>query len=91
MLTEAENNRIVVILSDEGGLIAELPGPFSYKLIPVCGTLFDLQDYLGFSIEFKKNEQNKVVEAILCAPNGIIRSYIAKKVFMEKYNEFTAG
>lgn len=52
-------------------LTAILPGQPEYTLQPYRGTEFHLKGLTGFSIEFKKDEPGKVVEAMVAQPGAV--------------------
>ena len=58
-----------VSLRGEHTLIFSTPGSPDVELIPKRGTTFDLKDQSGVSLEFKRDEAGKVVEAAL-SDNG---------------------
>jgi CubicO group peptidase (beta-lactamase class C family) len=56
---------IKISLRGENTLIASVPGQPDYKLNPKRGTTFQLADYVGVTIEFKRDATGKVAEAVL--------------------------
>jgi CubicO group peptidase (beta-lactamase class C family) len=56
---------IKISLRGENSLIASVPGQPDYKLNPKRGTTFQLADYVGVTIEFKRDAAGKVTEAVL--------------------------
>jgi hypothetical protein len=54
-----------VSLRGENSLIISVPGQPDYKLNPKRGTTFQLADIPGITIEFKRDAQGKVSEAVL--------------------------
>jgi CubicO group peptidase (beta-lactamase class C family) len=54
-----------VSLRGENSLIISVPGQPDYKLNPQRGTMFQLADIPGITIEFKRDAQGKVNEAAL--------------------------
>jgi CubicO group peptidase (beta-lactamase class C family) len=54
-----------VSLRGENSLIVSVPGQPDYKLNPKRGTMFQLADYNGITIEFKRDAAGKVTEAVL--------------------------
>jgi CubicO group peptidase (beta-lactamase class C family) len=54
-----------VSLRGENSLIISVPGQPDYKLNPKRGTAFQLADIPGITIEFKRDAQGKVSEAVL--------------------------
>jgi len=56
---------LTVTLKGEQVLIASIPGQQELELVPYQGTTFNLKGQPGFSIEFKKDESGKVIEALV--------------------------
>jgi len=54
-----------VSLRGENSLIISVPGQPDYKLNPKRGTTFELADIKGITIEFKRDADGKVSEAVL--------------------------
>lgn len=54
-----------VSLRGENSLIITVPGQPDYKLNPKRGTTFQLADFSGITIEFKRDAAGKVTEAVL--------------------------
>jgi CubicO group peptidase (beta-lactamase class C family) len=54
-----------VTLRGENSLIITVPGQPDYKLNPKRGTTFQLADFSGITIEFKRDAAGKVTEAVL--------------------------
>lgn len=74
---EISGQIITVTMQGKNTLVAVVPGQPSYRLVPYKGTEFNLKDLTGFSIEFKLNKKEEVVEAIFKQPNGV---FSAKKI-----------
>ncbi len=70
------NMDITVALKDNNMLQMTVPAQPEYTLVPYKGTEFGIQGLSGFSVEFKRDESNRVVEAVLTQPNGV---FTAKK------------
>ncbi len=68
---EISGQIITVTMQGKNTLVAVVPGQPSYRLVPYKGTEFNLKDLTGFSIEFKLNKKEEVVEAIFKQPNGV--------------------
>jgi len=65
-----------VILKGEKTLYLSVPGQPEYELVPYKGTVFNLKNLTGFSIEFIMDESGVVTEAKITQPNGV---FTAKK------------
>src|SRR5690606_26579685 len=61
---------VTITLRGEDTLIASVPGQGDQELVPYMGTTFNLKGLEGFSIEFKKNAEGKVIEALISQPGG---------------------
>ena len=70
------NMDITVALKGTNLLQMTVPAQPEYTLVPYKGTEFHIQGLSGFSVEFKRDESNTVVEAVLTQPNGV---FTAKK------------
>ena len=56
---------LTVTLRGDHTLVASVPGQPDYELSPKRGTTFQLADYSGITIEFKRGASGKVTEAVL--------------------------
>lgn len=56
---------LTVTLRGDHTLIASVPGQPDYELVPRRGTMFQLADFSGVTIEFKRDPSGKVTEAAL--------------------------
>jgi YD repeat-containing protein len=54
-----------VSLRGDNSLIVTVQGQPDYKLNPKRGTTFQLADMAGITMEFKRDAQGKVTEAVL--------------------------
>lgn len=61
-----------VALRGEKTLYLTVPGQPDYELLPYQGTAFQIKGHAGFSIEFKRNEQGTVTDAVLTQPQGTV-------------------
>ncbi len=61
---------VTVALRGENTLTLTVPGQPTYELEPVRGTAFNLKGLKGFSVEFKKDVQGKVIEVVFYQPQG---------------------
>ncbi|MCW5852762.1 MAG: serine hydrolase [Anaerolineae bacterium] len=52
-------------------LTATIQGQREYSLIPYQGAEFQLKDMPGFSLEFKRDDTGRVVEAVLVQPGAV--------------------
>jgi CubicO group peptidase (beta-lactamase class C family) len=59
-----------VALRGEKTLYLTVPGQPDYELLPYQGTTFQIKGHAGFSVEFKRNEQGTVTDAVLTQPQG---------------------
>jgi hypothetical protein len=65
-----------VALKGDHELTLTVPGQPTYTLVPTRGRSFDLKGLNGFSVEFKKNGEGEVMEAVFYQPNG---TFVAKR------------
>lgn len=66
---------MVATVSRAGNLLhLEIAGQPRYELMPTQGLKFDVKGMAGFSVEFRKDESGKVVEAIFNQPNGVFHA-----------------
>lgn len=56
---------LTVTLRGDHTLVASVPGQPDYQLNPKRGTAFQLADFSGITIEFKRDASGKVTEAVL--------------------------
>jgi hypothetical protein len=56
---------LTVTLRGDHELVASVPGEPDYLLNPKRGTKFQLAEYAGITIEFKRTDVGKVTEAVL--------------------------
>jgi len=54
----------------DGILRLSIPGQPQYELVPKRGLTFDVKGLPGFSVEFKKDANGKITEAVFNQPNG---------------------
>ncbi len=59
-----------VALRGEKTLYLTVPGQPDYELVPYQGTTFQIKGHTGFSVEFKRDEQENVAQAVLTQPQG---------------------
>lgn len=55
-----------------GVLRLSLPGQPQYELLPKSGLTFEVKGLPGFAVEFKKDANGKVIEAVFNQPNGVV-------------------
>jgi CubicO group peptidase (beta-lactamase class C family) len=65
-----------VALKGEKTLSLAIPGQPEFELVPYKGTEFHLKGLSGFGVEFKRDEEGKVIEAVLEQPGAV---FTAKK------------
>lgn len=61
---------LTISLRGETELVASIPGQGDQTLVPYQGTTFNLKGLSGFSIEFKRDADGAVVEAIITQPGA---------------------
>ncbi len=62
---------LTVSLRGDHTLVGNVPGQPDLELLPKRGTTFDLKGLAGASIEFKKDANGKVTEAVLSQPDSV--------------------
>jgi len=67
---------LTVYLKGKNKLILVVPGQPEYELVPYRGTEFNLKNFEGYSVEFKRDKSGKVISMIIKQPNGV---FTAKK------------
>ncbi|MCP2520170.1 serine hydrolase [Candidatus Aminicenantes bacterium AC-335-A11] len=67
---------MTIYLKGKNKLILVVPGQPEYELVPYKGTEFNLKNFEGYSVEFKKDKSGKVISMIIKQPNG---TFIARK------------
>jgi CubicO group peptidase (beta-lactamase class C family) len=64
------NGTAVTVALTGDTLRLTLAGQPQYELVPAHDLTFDIKGMAGFSVEFKKDESNKVVQIVLYQPDG---------------------
>lgn len=67
---------VKVELQKDDKLTLTLPGQPTYELAPTKGLGFDIKGLNGYSVEFKKDDADRIVEMVFFQPNG---TFVAKK------------
>jgi CubicO group peptidase (beta-lactamase class C family) len=64
--------RSLTIILKGARLTASIPGFPEYTLLPYQGKEFEVQGLPGYSIEFKADQEGKIVEAIFSQPGAVL-------------------
>ncbi|MGH2387766.1 MAG: DUF3471 domain-containing protein, partial [Chloroflexota bacterium] len=60
-----------VSFKDEHSLRVSLPGQPDMELEPYQGTMFHVKGLSGYEVEFKRNADGAVIEAVITQPQGV--------------------
>ncbi len=65
---------IKIYTKNDNSLYMSVPGQPEYKLIPIDKDKFSLKNLNGFSVQFNRNDENKVIEMLSIQPNGTFKA-----------------
>jgi hypothetical protein len=68
---EVMGTTLTVSFKDEHSLRVSLPGQPDLDLEPYQGTTFHVKGLSGYEVEFKRNADGAVTEAVLTQPQGV--------------------